>query len=75
VLAGIGAALLLIVCCAGPVLIATGALAGIGAWLANPWMIAAAVLLLAAAVTTVARRRSRRDTCCPPSTHTKSPAD
>lgn len=49
--AGIGAALLAIVCCAGPALIASGTLGALGAFLGNPWVIAAAVLLLAGAVT------------------------
>nr|WP_179367770.1 hypothetical protein [Streptomyces albidoflavus] len=65
--AGIGAALLMIACCAGPALIAAGALGTIGGFLGNPWVIAAAVLILAAAVTAaVRRRRGRRDACCPP---------
>ncbi|EGG44389.1 MULTISPECIES: hypothetical protein [Streptomyces] len=63
---GIGIVLLMIVCCAGPVLVLSGALAGIGAWLANPWVIAAAVVLAVAAVTVLVRRRARRDDCCPP---------
>ncbi|MEU0118654.1 hypothetical protein ABZ137_34490 [Streptomyces bobili] len=65
--AGIGAALLMIACCAGPALMAAGAVAGIGGFLGNPWVIAAAVLVLAAAVTAAVRhRRGRRDACCPP---------
>lgn len=65
--AGIGAALLAIVCCAGPALIASGTLGALGAFLGNPWVIAAAVLLLAGAVTAVIRhRRSRRGACRPP---------
>ncbi|OEV03124.1 hypothetical protein [Streptomyces oceani] len=74
--AGIGAAVLMIVCCAGPALIAAGALAGIGAFLGNPWVIAAAVVLLVATVTAVVRRRrSGRDACCPPAEATKNSAD
>lgn len=65
---GIGIVLLMIVCCAGPVLVLSGALAGIGAWLANPWVIVAAVVLAVAAVTVLVRRRARRDDCCPPTT-------
>lgn len=65
--AGIGAALLMIACCAAPALIAAGALAGIGGFLGNPWVIAIAVFFLATAVTAlVRRRRSGRDACCPP---------
>jgi len=65
---GIGLVLLLLLCC-GPVLIASGALAGIGAWLGNPWVIAAAVLSALGAVTLAIRRRARRRAaCCPPTT-------
>ncbi|MES4829864.1 hypothetical protein ABVB25_22290 [Streptomyces anthocyanicus] len=74
--AGIGAALLMIVCCAGPALIAAGALAGIGGFLGNPWVITAAVLLLVAAVTAVVlRRRAGRDACCPPTGSAKNSSD
>jgi hypothetical protein len=70
--AATGAVALIVLCCAGPALLTAGTLAGIGAWLANPWMIAAALVALAA-ITVVAarRRRSARDACCPPTT----PAD
>ncbi|MBT2419383.1 hypothetical protein J7F01_32945 [Streptomyces sp. ISL-22] len=73
--AGIGAALLMIVCCAAPALIAAGAVAGIGAWISSPWVIAAAVLLAAAAVTVIVRRRTRGDSCCPPESVPTDPAD
>ncbi|MGW5214804.1 mercury transporter [Streptomyces sp. NPDC004051] len=69
--AGIGAAVLMVICCAGPALVAAGALAGIGGLLGNPWVIATAVVVLAAAAaapaaTVVRRRRSGRDACCSP---------
>jgi hypothetical protein len=65
--ARIGAVLLAIICCAGPALLASGALGAIGGFLGNPWVITAAALLLAAAATAVIRRRrSGRDACCPP---------
>jgi hypothetical protein len=71
-----GAAVLMIVCCAGPALIAAGALAGIGGFLGNPWVIAAAAVVLVAAVTAVIRRRRpSRDACCPPTGSKKTPAD
>lgn len=74
--AGIGAALLMIACCAGPALLAAGALGAIGGFLGNPWVIAAAVLVLAAAVTTVVRRRrGQRDACCPPTGSTPRSTD
>ncbi|HET8589914.1 MAG TPA: hypothetical protein VFM01_09805 [Nakamurella sp.] len=49
--AGIGAALLMIACCAGPALIAAGALGAIGGFLGNPWITAAAALVLVSALT------------------------
>ncbi|QIY99187.2 hypothetical protein HEP87_41140 [Streptomyces sp. S1D4-11] len=55
--AGISAALLMLVCCAGPVLLTAGVLGALGAWLSSPWVIATAVILLLAAVAAVVRRR------------------
>jgi hypothetical protein len=66
----------MIVCCAAPVLVATGVLAGIGAWLSSPWVIAAAFVLLAGAVTALAHhRRTGRAACCPPTDSTGDRAD
>lgn len=74
--AGIGIALLMIACCALPVLIAGGTLAGIGGLLGNPWLIAAAVVLVAAAITAIVRRRRLgRDACRPPTESPQTPAD
>lgn len=74
--AGIGAAVLMIACCAALPLLVAGALAGIGVWLASPWVIAAAALLLVAAVTAVVRRRrSGRDVGCPPTSSTMVSAE
>ncbi|WP_327428522.1 alkylmercury lyase family protein [Streptomyces sp. NBC_01236] len=64
-LAGFGAALLVIACCAVPALLAAGILGAVGAWLSNPWVIAAAILLAAAAAILIVRRRARRAACCP----------
>lgn len=71
--AGLGAAVLMIVCCAAPVLVAVGALGALGGVLGNPWVIAAAIIVLAAAV--IRRRRSGRHACCPPTEATKNPTD
>lgn len=62
---GLGAVVLMVVCCAGPALIAAGVLAGIGRFIGSPIVIAGAVVLALVAVTAVVRRR-RRDECCPP---------
>lgn len=65
-LVGVGAALL--VCCAAPVLIASGTLGVLGGVLGNAWLIGAAVLLLLAAVGYTLHRRVRGEppSCCPP---------
>lgn len=74
--AGIGVALLMIACCALPVLITGGALAGLGGLLGSPWLIAAAVVLVAAAIAVVVRRRrSGRGACCPPTGTATYPVD
>ncbi|WP_435057742.1 mercury transporter [Streptomyces sp. bgisy060] len=71
--AGIGLVLLMIACCALPALIAAGALAGIGAALGNPWVIAIAAFFLATIVTALVRRfRSGRGDCCPPEDTTRT---
>jgi len=51
--------LVLVVCCAGPALIAGGALSAIGATLGNPFVIAAGLGLIGAAAAFVFHRRSR----------------
>lgn len=70
VLLGSGVAVFAVVCCAGPALIAAGAVGVIGGWLGSPWVIgAAAALLLAAVLWTVSRRRQGISTsanCCSP---------
>lgn len=64
-LVGVGA--LLVVCCAGPVLIAGGALGVLGGALGNPWLIGAAAVMALAAVGYTLRRRGRGEPgCCPP---------
>jgi hypothetical protein len=74
-IAVVGAAVL---CCAGPVLIASGGLGVLGGALRNGWLIGAAVLLVVVGVGYTLRRRGAgrvhdRDAapgsdCCPPST-------
>lgn len=69
IVGGIGASVLVIVCCAAPVLLAAGALGAVGAWLSNPWVIAAAVTIASVAtVAIVAQGRvahTRRAACRP----------
>lgn len=64
-MAGVG--VLMVVCCAGPALVAAGALGVVAAWLHNPALLGAAA---GAVVVTIAwllarRQRPRRDACCP----------
>jgi hypothetical protein len=68
-----GALLLLpALCCGLPLLIAGGALAGIGGVVGNPWVIGAAVALVVGVVAWRIRRRTatsnsrRNDDCCAP---------
>lgn len=67
------AILLLPILCRGlPLLIAGGALGGIGAVIGNPWVIGAAAVLVVGVVATQVRRRgggsarAADDSCCPP---------
>lgn len=68
-LLGAGAALLTVVCCALPVLLAAGALAGVGGFLGNPWVIGAGMTVLVLALLAATLRRGGRDSidhgCCP----------
>jgi len=56
----------LVLCCAGPALIAGGALSAIGGVLSNPLVIALGVMLILAAVLVTLRRRATRDLSCHP---------
>lgn len=83
---GLGMAALVavpVLCCAGPALLAAGALGVLGSWLLSPWLIGAAVLLALGAVAWRLRPRSAAPTatggaatsgalCCPPAA---APAD
>ncbi|MEU0469990.1 hypothetical protein ABZ215_38845 [Amycolatopsis sp. NPDC006131] len=72
-----GAFLLLpALCCGLPLLIAGGALAGLGSVLGNPWVIGAAIALLVAVVVCRIRRRARGarssdPACCAPEPPTR----
>jgi mercuric ion transport protein len=74
-LAYVGTALVAVVCCAGPALVAggvaTGLLAGMGAWLTSSWLVVAAAVVTIAAVLVGLRHARRRhapgpDSCCSP---------
>ncbi len=62
---------LMVVCCAGPALLAAGTLAAIGGAVRDPWAIGAAAMLVLVAVSLTARRWPRNDGnrsaggCCP----------
>jgi hypothetical protein len=75
VLTVLGAGALMVLCCAGPILLASGVLAGLGAALRNPWLIGIGAAVLAAAIiytaTRIARHRgSHEAACCPPADRT-----
>ncbi|MFG2550047.1 hypothetical protein [Streptomyces sp. NPDC048581] len=67
----VGAGLVLVVCCAGPLLVAGGALGAVGDVLPNPWLITTGAVVLLAAVAYALRCRVRRrhgakpEDCCP----------
>jgi len=69
------------VCCALPLLIAGGVLAGVGGRLGSPWVIGAGIALVALVLLVVARRRARHGRtgpdCCLPTdpTHPADPKD
>ncbi|WP_435211370.1 mercury transporter [Streptomyces sp. bgisy034] len=66
-----GAGLLMVVCCAGPLLLAGGALGTVGGLLANGWLITVGAVILLAGTGYALRCRARRrrgagpDDCCP----------
>lgn len=65
---GIGAGLLMVLCCAGPALVAGGALGAVGRVLGNPVVVVAGIAVAAIGVVTVLARRGRaQHDCCPPS--------
>jgi hypothetical protein len=69
--AAVGAALLMVVCCAGPLPVAGGALGAVGGALANGWLITVGAVVLLAGADYALRCRTRRrrgagpDDCCP----------
>ncbi|GDY33532.1 hypothetical protein [Gandjariella thermophila] len=71
-LAMVSLGLLMVLCCAGPALIAGGALGVLGGAVRNPWLIGAGALLVLGAVGYPLYRRARRrsgqaaEDCCPP---------
>lgn len=65
---GLGA-LALVLCCAGPALIAGGALGTIGAALGNPTVIAIGVLLIVTAIAITLRRRAQHVAAKPGDKH------
>ena len=58
----IGVAVVAVVCCAGPALLAGGLLTGIGGAFGNPWLLGAGSMLIVAAIGYTLARRSRRRT-------------
>lgn len=70
-LGAFAALVLMVLCCAGPALVAAGALGAFGAWLGNSWVIGGAILTVLLLVSAVWQRRQRgrrnmAGPCCPP---------
>ncbi|MER6999191.1 mercury transporter [Streptomyces sp. NPDC000410] len=69
--AAVGAGLVMVVCCAGPLLLAGGALGAIGGALASAWLITAGAVVILAGTGYALRCRARRHRgatpkgCCP----------
>ncbi|HEX5403022.1 MAG TPA: mercury transporter [Pseudonocardiaceae bacterium] len=80
-LAVVGGGLLMVLCCAGPVLLAGSTLTAVGGALRSPWLLGAGAVVVLAALGYTFRRRVRRPTsagsedCCPPSSVRSDPAD
>jgi len=72
ILATVGLAAAALLCCAGPALLAGGALSGLGGLLRNPWLIGGGAAVIVAAVGyaiarhTHGRGGAQAEDCCPP---------
>ena len=64
---GIAVVFALVLCCAGPALIAGGVLSRIGGVVSNPFVIVAGVLLIVAAMSVTFYRHTRGTATCGPS--------
>ena len=73
--AGVGVALIAIVCCAGSALIAGGALAFAGGLLRKPVVLGLGLVMIAASAAVVQRRRSAGRACEGPTSGTNVRAD
>jgi hypothetical protein len=72
---GVGAVLLLVLCCAGPALIAGGALAAGGRLLSSPVVTVAGLAVAVGGVALVLFRRARgKGDCCEPPDRVTDPA-
>ncbi|HEU5006829.1 MAG TPA: hypothetical protein VFT67_07650 [Jatrophihabitantaceae bacterium] len=58
-LATLGVVVVAVLCCAGPALLAGGALAGLGGLLRNPWLIGVGAVIVVTAISLAMRRRRR----------------
>lgn len=73
-MAGVG--VLMVLCCAGPALIAAGALGVAAAWPHNPALLGTAAGAVVAIIAWLLARRRRpgADACCPPDATSDPPA-
>lgn len=70
---GLGAVALMALCCGGPALVATGALAAIARFFTNPIVAGVAVIAVTLATVAVLRRRSADSSCCTPELPSSAP--
>lgn len=64
-LGGLGLVAAMVLCCAGPALVAGGAFAALGGWLRNPLVIILGAAIVAVAASSMVRRWRAGHACCP----------
>lgn len=63
---GVGAVFAMVLCCAGPLLLAGGAIGAIGGFLTSPVVIVLGVVLIVCALVAATRRTRTEEDCCAP---------
>lgn len=66
VLRGIGVVTAMVLCCAGPVLLAGGAFAALGGWMRDPLVIIVGTAIVGVTMFSVIRRQRSGQACCLP---------
>lgn len=65
-LGGIGMVTAMVLCCAGPILVAGGTFAALGGWMRNPLVTILGAAIVAVALFSVIWRRRSGQACCAP---------